>query len=256
MKYRYFLEICYNGTHFFGWQQQINDNPTIQEMLNNSLSCMLSDNINVIGCGRTDTGVHAKQFFLHFDTTQIIPPNIVHRLNRLLPSDIAVYRIISDLPEQAHARFDATYRAYIYNIHFSKNPFLKNYSYFCPPPELYINKMQQAAQVLLNYNNFEIFSKTGGNNNTFTCNIFESEIIYNPLQNTLQYRIAANRFLRGMVRLIVGALLMIGKNKIDIAQLNNALLTNTKLSNIISVPPNGLFLQQVKYPYLSDIERF
>lgn len=249
---RCFLELSYNGTAYQGWQLQANSKPTLQGTIQYVLSTILGTSIEVVGCGRTDAGVHASQYYLHFDVLNCdLPPNFEARLNRFLPKDIAIKRLITNLPEQAHARFDATYRAYTYYVHFQKNPFLypQSFYYFYP---LDHNKMQTAAAMLLNYNDFELFCKTGGNNKTTLCNLFASQWFFDEQQQTARYYIAANRFLRGMVRLITGALLMVGRGKLSLLDLEKALQKQKKLDITISAPAHALYLSEVKYAYISN----
>ena len=150
MSQRYFIEIAYHGKNYIGWQVQ----PTgisVQAKINEALSLFLREPINVVGCGRTDTGVHASSFFLHFDAENPLPDDLLNRLNRYLPPDIAAKRIIIQIPANAHARFDATYRAYDYYIHFNKNPFLTEFSFFFPWRPLNLEVMQQAIELLPQY---------------------------------------------------------------------------------------------------------
>lgn len=254
---RYFLEIAYNGKNFHGWQQQHENSSTltVQQVLTTALQHQLKrPNLTIIGCGRTDTGVHASQYFVHFeyDEHKTLPENLVFRLNRMLNNDILVKRLIDHLPHNAHARYDATYRAYDYYIHFEKNPFLGDFSYHYPFLPLDFEAMSQAAQLLPLYNDFPMFCKTGGNSKTTLCNIFKAELFFNPNEKKLRFHIAANRFLRGMVRLIVGTLLCVGKHKISLDEFKHTLDRQHKRFEAmnISAPPQGLFLSEVRYPYL------
>ena len=200
---RYFLELSYKGTHYSGWQVQPNA-PSVQATIEAALSTLLNTNTEIIGCGRTDAGVHATQYFAHFDAEKALPNEFAYRLNRILPPDIAIHRLIDTLPPDAHARFGATYRAYHYHIHLQKNPFLADQSYYFSMLPLDVAKMQQAAKLLLNYTDFRAFCKADSDAKHYLCHLFESQITLDEQQQTLLYRVAANRFLRGMVRLIVG----------------------------------------------------
>lgn len=253
MPQRYFIEIAYHGKNYIGWQVQ----PTgisVQAKINEALSLFLRETINVVGCGRTDTGVHASSFFLHFDAENPLPDDLMNRLNRYLPPDIAAKRIITQIPANAHARFDATYRAYDYYIHFNKNPFLTEFSFFFPWRPLNLEVMQQAIELLPQYTDFRMFCKTGAGSKTTLCNLYKAQMHLNETGQTLRFHLAANRFLRGMVRRIVGCLLFMGKDKISLQEFTEVM--NGRKSQFpkinISVPPQGLFLSEVRYPYIGE----
>jgi len=253
MSQRYFIEIAYHGKNYIGWQVQ----PTgisVQAKINEALSLFLREPINVVGCGRTDTGVHASSFFLHFDAENPLPDDLLNRLNRYLPPDIAAKRIIIQIPANAHARFDATYRAYDYYIHFNKNPFLTEFSFFFPWRPLNLEVMQQAIELLPQYTDFRMFCKTGAGSKTTLCNLYKAQMHLNETDQTLRFHLAANRFLRGMVRRIVGCLLFMGKDKISLQEFTEVM--NDRKSQFpkinISVPPQGLFLSEVRYPYIGE----
>lgn len=250
---RYFLELSYKGTHYNGWQIQPNA-PSVQAVVEDAISTLLNAPIEIVGCGRTDAGVHASQYYAHFDTQKPLPSEFGYRLNRILPPDIAINRLIDNLPPDAHARFGATYRAYHYHIHFQKNPFLANQSYHFSMLPLDIGKMQQAAKLLLNYTDFRAFCKANSDTKHYLCNLFESNLTFDEQNETLLYRVAANRFLRGMVRLIVGSLLMVGKNKISLDEYQNVLQQQLPKFNgtNLSVPPQGLFLVDIRYPFINN----
>jgi len=250
MTKRYFLEIAYKGTNYCGWQVQPKQ-VTVQSTLNHALSTILNTPTSTLGCGRTDSGVHARQFFVHFDTTRI-PENFVFRLNKFLPPDIAIKRLISDVPPKAHTRFDATYRAYDYYVHFNKDPFLTQHSLYFPWLPLDIAAMEQAVQQLPQYTNFPMFCKSGHDSKTTLCTIFTTNLQYDEVGGTLHFHIAANRFLRGMIRRIMGCLLMIGKGKISLYDFTEVMEQEKpafKQMNL-SVAPQGLYLSEVRYPYL------
>lgn len=251
---RYFIELAYNGKPYHGWQLQQNS-LSVQAVLENALSKLLRTTIATIGCGRTDTGVHASQYYAHFDIeNEIDDAMFLFKLNRVLDEHIAVKRLIADIPPTAHARFDATYRAYDYYLHFQKNPFKDNFSYYYAWLSLLdIGAMQQAAAILLRYNDFPMFCKTGGGAKTTLCSIYESVLSFDEATQTMRFHIAANRFLRGMIRLIVGALIMVGRGKMSIMEFEQTLENKdfrfAKLN--ISAPPQGLFLSEVRYPYIT-----
>lgn len=251
MTKRYFLELAYRGTTYHGWQVQPN-NITVQSVVTEALSTIFNEPIRTLGCGRTDSGVHASQFFLHFDGPTVLPEKLLFRLNKFLPRDIAIHRILTDVPQEAHARFDATYRAYTYHVHFDKSPFLYDESFFFPWLPLDWELMQQAVDLLPTYTNFPMFCKSGGSHKTTLCTIFKAELNRNEETGKMTFHIAANRFLRGMVRRIMGCILMMGKGKISLAEFVDVMENSkNKFEKVnISVPPQGLFLVEVRYPYV------
>lgn len=246
---RYFAELAYKGTHFFGWQIQP-EQISVQETLENAFSTILREKIEVVGCGRTDTGVHASQYFVHFDFAGPFPDRFVSRLNKFLPTDIVVFRIFP-VPEEAHARFDAHHRAYEYRMHFRKDPFRQGLSYYYPYPlRPDVEKMQQAAHLLLAYEEFFPFCKTHHDAKTYKCLLQQSEWIYQTENESLSYHIAANRFLRGMVRLIVGMCINVGTGKLPLETVRKALDEQTRLERSNSAPPEGLYLKDIRYEVL------
>lgn len=246
---RYFIEIAYKGTDYSGWQIQPNG-ITVQETINQALSTILNEPISCMGCGRTDAGVHASQFFLHFDAKNALPKLFHSRLNKFLPKNIAVKRIHENIPQEAHTRFDATYRAYDYHVHFHKNPFKNELSWYYNWLPLNIEAMKEAADLLLQYEDFEMFCKTGGNNKTTLCTIFKTELLVDMEAGTLQFHIAANRFLRGMVRRIMGMLMAVGKEKVSIEVFKAVMDKKAKFPLNPSAPPQGLYLCEVRYDYV------
>lgn len=248
---RYFLEIAYKGTNYSGWQIQP-EAMTVQSVLEQELSKILCQPIHSIGCGRTDAGVHASQFYLHFDFEDQLPEYFIFRINKMLPASISVKRALP-VANDAHARFDATSRSYVYHIDLIKNPFYKDFSYSISQLQYDTDLMQEAAQMLMKYEDFTSFAKTGGNNKTCLCTMTES---YWDFQSDVwKYHVSANRFLRGMVRRIVGALLYVGKKKISLQELDQCISEKKLFSINISVPPQGLFLSKVKYPYVDDMDQ-
>lgn len=244
---RYFAELAYNGAEYFGWQRQPNGN-TVQETIENALSTILNVPTAVTGCGRTDTGVHASQYFLHFDFDGSMPANFLFRLNRFLPADIT-FRRIFEVHSEAHARFDATRRGYCYYLSFRKDPFHINTRYHYPMGiRLNIPAMQQAANLLLEFEEFFPFCKTGHDAKTMKCQLYRSEWVYHEQKGELHFHISANRFLRGMVRLIVGMSVNVGLQKLTLEEVTTALQNQNRLSQSLSVSPAGLFLTEVAYP--------
>lgn len=245
---RYFSELAYNGFSYSGWQMQPKDT-SVQEVVERTFSTILGTPIEVVGCGRTDAGVHACQYYAHFDFEGTFPTAFLRRVNKLLPKDIVIYQIFAVAPD-AHARFDAYQRSYEYHITFVKNPFQIQTTYFYPyalKPDF--DKMQAAAQLLLSYQEFQPFCKSNHDAKTLRCQLTRSE--WEMIQDDqLTFHITANRFLRGMVRLIVGMCLNVGLNKVTLDEVQTALDQQMLLKKSWSVPPEGLSLTQVKYPFL------
>ncbi len=244
---RYFLEFAYNGTAYHGWQTQPNA-ITVQQTLTHAISTLLKQPIELVGAGRTDSGVHAKQMYAHFDYDHCFNiGELISKMNSFLPADIVIYNII-EVKENAHARFDATARTYQYHLHTHKDAFCAPLSYYFYR-KLDINKMNQAAQILLQYEDFECFSKTHSDVFTFNCTIEQAFWHYSD-DNKLVFTIRANRFLRNMVRAIVGTLLEIGTGKIPVEQIHTIIQSKNRSKAGFSVPGKGLFLTKVSYPYL------
>ena len=247
MPFRYFIELQYNGTNFHGWQIQPNA-LTVQAEINEKLSILLKHPIETTGAGRTDTGVHARQFFAHFDLPEDIVKNLkslTGKLNLFLPDDISLQRIIP-VDSKAHARFDATSRTYKYYISTRKNVFRNEYSW---PifQKLHRENMQLGAELLLNYNDFTSFSKLHSDNKTNLCNLFSAE--WSTEDEMLVFTIKADRFLRNMVRAIVGTLVLLGRKKITQQQLAEIIELKDRSQAGESAPARGLFLHEIEYPY-------
>ena len=241
---RYFIQLAYRGTNYSGWQIQPNAT-TVQETIEQAMSTILSQKIEITGCGRTDTGVHAKEYYAHFDYEQPFPKKFLQRINKFLPADIVFYDIKA-MPENAHARFDAYHRAYEYHIVYDKNPFeIGTAWYYYQARELDLEKMQQAAQLLMSFEEFAPFCKTGHQSNTVICYLKRSK--WEVREDRLVFHIAANRFLRGMVRLIVGMCINIGTGKIEVKDLLQAMEHQTMLKKSYSAPPDGLYLCDIRY---------
>jgi tRNA pseudouridine38-40 synthase len=241
---RYFLEIAYDGTRFHGWQVQPNA-ISVQEVLDDSLSKILREKISSTGSGRTDTGVHASQQFIHFDSVQHLDPQqVVYRLNRILPDDISAYNLYL-VPDDAHARYHAFARTYHYHITLTKNPFKRDYAWYHSKP-LDVEKMNEAAAILLKYEDFTTFSKVKGDTKHYRCNIYEA--VWQQQGDELRFTIRANRFLRGMVRLIVGALADVGRGKLTVAQFEQIIASQDRSKASGAAPSEGLYLARVEYP--------
>ncbi len=242
---RYFIQLSYNGTAYHGWQIQPNA-PTVQETINKALSTILRQEINIVGCGRTDTGVHASDFMAHFnaDLNDFSTEQLCFKLNRFLPNDIAIQRIIEVHPE-AHARFDAISRTYHYYLDTEKNPFTYNYSH-TPHPIPDIDIMNEACKVLFDYIDFTSFSKLHTDVKTNNCKIYKA--VWERKGHQLIFTIKADRFLRNMVRAIVGTLIEIGNKKITIDEFRRIIESKNRGNAGVSVPGRALFLSNIEYP--------
>lgn len=219
----------------------------MQETLNKAVSVLLNSEITVMGAGRTDTGVHAKEMFAHFDfETPIDTPSLVHKLNSYLPKDIAVYEIFP-VQTDNHARFDAIKRTYEYHINSFKDVFLQDESWYFHQ-ELDINLMNKAAELLFNYVDFQCFSKVNSDVNTFDCTIFEAH--WSKEKDKLIFTISANRFLRNMVRAIVGTMVNIGLHKITLEDFEAIIKGKDREKAGFSVPAHGLYLTKIDYDFL------
>ncbi|WP_443944354.1 tRNA pseudouridine(38-40) synthase TruA [Pedobacter sp. AW1-32] len=249
-KKRYFIEIAYDGTLYHGWQTQPNA-LTVQELLDKSLSTVFRQPVETLGCGRTDTGVHATEFFAHFDLENVEDNKVdtsLSGINALLPYQIAAKRIIL-VHADAHARFDAKARAYKYYMHFHKDPFKLNRSWLLKDT-LDVELMNTAANLLLSYEDFSCFSKA--HTQTFTNNCKITRAYFEEVANGLVFTIEADRFLRNMVRAIVGTLVQIGKAEIDLNDLKDIIESKNRSKAGQSVPACGLFLVKVAYPYIKE----
>lgn len=242
---RFFIKLAYNGTNYHGWQSQINAH-SVQQELNSKLTAMLGRPVNVVGCGRTDTGVHARIFYAHFEVEALpfAEKDFVYKLNRFLPADIAVDRLF-EVGSDMHARFGATSRTYRYYIHQLKDPFLGDTSFFFTN-ELDLVAMNHAAAVMMEFEDFTSFSKSHTQTATNLCQI--KEAYWLKTGSNLVFTITADRFLRNMVRAIVGTLLEIGQGKLSTEGLRQVIASKDRSSAGFSVPAHGLFLESVTYP--------
>lgn len=259
-KQRYFAELAFDGTRYHGWQMQQNA-VSVQEVFNNALQTLLRQPVETVGCGRTDTGVHAKQLYVHFDVEDLgsemrgagyepltISQKLKTSLNAILPKDIAVKTVFPVLAD-AHARFDATLRAYEYHIHFNKDPFKRNYSWQLrdfPDVEL----MNHAADIIREYQDFSCFSKSNTQVKTNFCMI--KEACWVEKEEGLVFYISADRFLRNMVRAIVGTLISVGKKEVKPEAVRQIIESKNRSNAGVSVPACGLYLTKVVYPYITS----
>jgi tRNA pseudouridine38-40 synthase len=247
---RYFIKLAYDGSAFFGWQTQPNED-TVQDRLTQVLKLTLNDeDIKLVGCGRTDTGVHASTYYAHVDLKEAIPDvqKVIYKVNNFLPISIAVEKFIP-VKDDAHARFDATSRTYRYYIHSKKDPFLHAYSLLFLR-ELDFDKMNLAAQSLLKYEDFSAFAKTGSDNKTVICKLMEAN--WEKKEDQWVFTISADRFLRNMVRAIVGTLIDVGLGKIDLEEFEAIIQSGSRQNAGFSAPAKALFLTEVKYDYICD----
>jgi len=225
---------------------------TVQEKIEISLTKLLSSDeyISIMGCGRTDAGVHASQYYFHTDLdTEMDLDSLKYKLNHVLPSDIAIHRIIAT-DQKAHTRFDAFSRSYTYNLHLAKDPFKEKYStYYKQARNLEFRLLEDTAALLLKHTDFAALCKSKSNVKTTICHLTESRWTYNAKDSSYAYHVTSNRFLRGMVRLIVGASVQVATGKLSLEKLDEALQIGEKPYLIFSAPPQGLFLHTVKYPY-------
>lgn len=242
---RYFAELSYKGTAYCGWQRQPNA-PSVQQTIEEALSTILRESVEVVGAGRTDTGVHAAFYVAHFDTSKPIaqPEDFVYHLNALLPEDVAFGRIYA-VADSAHARFDATEREYRYYIEPHKNPFTRATSWQLTTP-LDVEAMNKAAKILLTTEDFTTFAKLGSNNTNNICHIFRAEWIEIEC-GMLVFVFRANRFLRNMVRAVVGTLVDVGRGKISPEEFAAIVASRDLSRSSSSAPAAGLFLTDVSY---------
>lgn len=247
MHYRYFIKLAYNGADYHGWQIQQNA-MTVQQVITDAIRIMWIKDFKMIGCGRTDTGVNAKEFYAHFDLAEEINReelrNLAYKLNRYLPEDIVIHDIFP-VPPDLHSRYDAISRTYEYHIHTRKDPFLVNSSWYVfPEPDIEI--MNRGGEVILEYEDFTSFSKANVKRKTNLCTVTEAHWVEE--EHKLIFRITANRFLHDMVRAIVGTLVDLGHHKITIKDLRFIIEDLNRCSAGESVPARGLYLSRVEYP--------
>lgn len=244
---RYKLLLSYMGTNYSGWQKQPGA-ITVQQTIEEAFSTILREPIEIVGCGRTDQGVHARGYCAHFDTKSDINDisKIVYQANAILPTDIAIWNCLP-AHDDFHARYDAIERSYTYSIHFLKDPFIHQQSYYLNTQvELNQKAMQDVADLIMLSDEFSIFCKTGADNKNFKCLIKHSEWYFE--KEHASYTISANRFLRGMVRLIVGASLNVGFGKFSVETVRDCMINQKPLPLQWSVPPEGLCFQYAIYP--------
>lgn len=241
---RYFIYLKYDGTNYHGWQVQPNGN-SVQAELERGLSILLSQETQIVGAGRTDTGVHARMMVAHFDSEKEIDcAQLVYKLNRLLPKDISIDSVEA-VDNDMHARFSALSRTYHYYIYKAKNPFLRHYAYQLRY-DVDVEAMNEAAAVLLEVKDFGAFCKTGSDVKTTLCNVTEAH--WSECEDgSWCFTITANRFLRNMVRAVVGTLLDVGRHRITLDEFRKIIESGSRTAAGESVPGNALFLDRIVY---------
>lgn len=243
---KYFIKLAYKGTDFHGWQSQPNAD-SVQERIEKALEILLRKPTEIVGCGRTDTGVHAKMYFAHFETeTALLAIDFSYKLNALLPKTITIYDVFK-VSDHAHARFDAISRSYEYHIALENNPFELETTWQLNQRTFDVNLMNEAAQKLLLHTDFKAFSKSKTDVKNYFCTI--SEAYWSLDQNRLVFHITANRFLRNMVRAIVGTLLKVGEGKLSVSEFEKVIESQNRSEAGLSVPAKGLFLSQIIYNF-------
>jgi tRNA pseudouridine38-40 synthase len=250
---RFFIEIAYKGTAYHGWQTQPNA-LAVQQVLDEKLSVIFRQKVETLGCGRTDAGVHATQFFAHFNLQNIDKQFaqsyiVLKSINAILPPDVVAKQIV-EVQNNAHARFDATLRSYQYQIHFKKDPFKTESSWLLKHDNLNVENMNQAAAIILEYDDFACFCKAKADNLTNICKLICCE--WHKTDNGLIFYITADRFLRNMVRAIVGTLVDVGLGKLKPHALRTIIESKNRSNAGASVPACGLYLTKVNYNYLNN----
>lgn len=253
MALRYFFHLGYLGINYSGWQKHP-DGLSVQQVLEETLTKVFKKPVYITGCGRTDAQVNASQFFFHTDIDDAWDFDLLFRLNKLLPDDIAIYDIIS-MDGLPHARFDAIERSYDYFIHTYKDPFLNSCSSLYLIKDWDLGKMQQAACLLLKYNDYHAFCKMPDRNEHTICHISFAQVAMNEKGDRLRFQISANRFLGRMVRIITAKLIEIGTGSLTVDEFEHYLIHPQETQLIKPAYPQGLYLSKIKYPYLDISSR-
>lgn len=243
MKNRYFLEIAFNGSNYHGWQVQP-ETLTVQGQMNKHISVLLGEKITCQGCGRTDAGVHANKYLLHFNTTQELNDTFRRKLDRFLPLDISVKKIYLN-QDKIHARWDALEREYVYLLSKGKNPFMLNTATLSFNP-YDIKLMNEACQIVKEHQDFEAFCKANNNHNHYLCDIYEAH--WEETDTLYKFTIRANRFLRSMIRLMVGSMIQVGRRKITLDEFRQILELKDRTKAGKAMPPQGLYFNDVTFP--------
>jgi tRNA pseudouridine38-40 synthase len=245
---KHFFHIAYKGNNYHGWQRQSRA-ISVQQVIEDALSRILKEPVAIMGCGRTDTQVHASQYFFHLEVMRAWDFDLLYRLNRLLPPDIAVFEIIP-VADNQHARFDAMQRTYNYFLHTYKDPFLSGNSALYVEPNLRLNEMQKAVKLLTTYNDYKAFCRTPASYKHTICHVSSALLFTNATGDRIRFQISANRFLAHMVRLIMGGLLEIGRGRWSVDQFEDCFSAGALPDFIKPAYPQGLYLSRVQYRYL------
>lgn len=246
---RYFFHIAYQGQHYNGWQKQPGA-ISVQDVIEKALHQIFKFPIAIIGCGRTDAHVHASQFFFHADIETEFDFDLLYRLNKALPQNIAIFDIIK-MEGLPHARFDAVQRRYDYFIHTYKDPFLSNQSSFYLEPNLDLHQMKAAVNLLPKYKDYRAFCTQPNKYEHTICNVMEADLFVNGKGDRIRFHIASNRFLSKMIRILMGKILKVGKGELSIAEFENLLINLETPKTLDPAHPTGLYLSKVTYPYLN-----
>ncbi|MBK8626299.1 MAG: tRNA pseudouridine synthase A [Saprospiraceae bacterium] len=253
---RYFMHLAYRGTAFSGWQRQSNTEKSIQALLENTLEKMTGQPITIMGCGRTDSGVHAMQYFAHFDCDESWSYDPVERLNRMLPQDVSIYEMIP-VHERAHTRYDAIKRSYEYHLHLQPNPFLAPFSAYYMLEELDIAAMRSGLDRIREIEDFRHLCLTPDRFKNTLCKMYQADLTVSEDGLRLCFSFTANRFLKSMIRIIVSRLLALGEGKITLTQFEDINTGNQQLRYRTLAFPQGLHLTKIIYPYLErDVKSY
>jgi len=245
---RYFLHLSYTGQNYHGWQKQPKHS-SIQETIESTISEILKKPTSVIGCGRTDAGVHAIQYFAHFDSDLVWDYDLKYRLNKRLPTDISIHDILQ-VEDKAHSRYDAKERTYEYFIHFYKDAHLAGRSAYYEDTDLDLHAMQEAMELLFIYDDFKTFCRRPAKMNTTICHITQASLFATPDKKRIKFIISANRFITGMIRLLVGNILDVGRGKIDLDYFESMLRDHPNIKDFNHAYPQGLYLSKINIPYI------
>ncbi|MES3018807.1 MAG: tRNA pseudouridine synthase A [Bacteroidota bacterium] len=246
---RYFVHIAYKGTRYFGWQNQP-DKISVQEVLETTLSKILKHPVIIYGCGRTDSGVHASQYFFHIDIEVDWNFDLFFRWNRILPDDIAIFDILP-VDGKPHARFDAVLRTYDYFFHTYKDPFLSEGSALYLLPDLNLSEMKKAVDLLPKYNDYSAYCKSPDKNEHNICEVSAAGLFTNSNGNRIRFQISSNRFLGRMIRILSRKLIEIGSGTMSVDEFESHLISKKTPPLILPAHPQGLYLSKVTYPFLN-----
>lgn len=238
----------FNGYNYRGWQRQpiaLN----VQQVVETSLSQILKEPVSIMGCGRTDAQVNASQFFFHVDVVKQWDYDLMFRINKTLPDDIAIFEIIP-VKDNQHARFDATQRTYDYFVHTYKDPFLSSVSALYLEKNLNLNRMKEAVALLVKYHDYRALCKTPDEYRTTICNVTSATLFTDTSGDKFRFQISADRFLGKMIRIIMGKLFLIGRGELSVAEFESYLITKKTPDTFEPAYPQGLYLSKVTYPYL------